>query len=158
MLNDILYFWLEKERLLIFVFFPITIRRETFKIAVLYVAAGQEGEQAILHNSKGSATYNRFVQDLGWEVELAEHSGYMGGLERNGSNGRTAIYYSSSTLEVLFHEVVRMPTDPDDARQVKKKRHVGNDHVHIVWSEHSRAYDRNTIGGDFGNVIIVLSP
>lgn len=116
-----LYFWLEKERLLIFVFFsPITIRRETFKIAVLYVAAGQEGEQAILHNSKGSAAYNRFVQDLGWEVELAEHSGYMGGLERNGSNGRTAIYYSSSTLEVLFHEVVRMPTDPDDARQVKK--------------------------------------
>ncbi|KAG0300073.1 Ral GTPase-activating protein subunit alpha-1, partial [Linnemannia gamsii] len=132
--------------------------RDTFKIAVLYVAAGQEGEQAILHNSKGSAAYNRFVQDLGWEVELAEHSGYMGGLERNGSNGRTAIYYSSSTLEVLFHEVVKMPTDPDDARQVKKKRHVGNDHVHIVWSEHSRAYDRSTIGGDFGNVIIVLSP
>ncbi|KAG0261110.1 Ral GTPase-activating protein subunit alpha-2, partial [Linnemannia exigua] len=132
--------------------------RETFKIAVLYVAAGQEGEQAILHNSKGSAAYNRFVQDLGWEVELAEHSGYIGGLERNGSNGRTAMYYSSSTLEVLFHEVVKMPTDPDDARQVKKKRHVGNDHVHIVWSEHSRAYDRNTIGGDFGNVIIVLSP
>ncbi|KAF9931791.1 Ral GTPase-activating protein subunit alpha-1 [Linnemannia zychae] len=132
--------------------------RETFKIAVIYVAAGQEGEQAILHNSKGSAAYNRFVRDLGWEVKLAEHSGYIGGLERNGSNGLTAIYYSSSTLEVIFHEVVKMPTDPDDSRQVKKKRHVGNDHVHIVWSEHTRAYDRNTIGGDFGNVIIVLSP
>ncbi|KAF9999457.1 Ral GTPase-activating protein subunit alpha-2 [Entomortierella chlamydospora] len=132
--------------------------RETFKIAVLYVAEGQEGEQAILHNSKGSAAYNRFVHDLGWEVELADHAGYMGGLERNGSNGRSAIYYCSSTLEIIFHEVVRMPTDPDDPRQVKKKRHVGNDHVHIVWSEHSRAYDRNTIGGDFGNVIIVLTP
>ncbi|KAF9098514.1 Ral GTPase-activating protein subunit alpha-2 [Mortierella sp. AD031] len=132
--------------------------RETFKIAVIYVAAGQEGEQAILLNSKGSAAYNRFVQDLGWEVELEHHSGYIGGLEKNGSSGRTAMYYSSSTLEVLFHEVVRLPTDPDDPRQVKKKRHVGNDHVHIVWSEHSRAYDRNTIGGDFGNVILVLSP
>ncbi|KAF9571934.1 Ral GTPase-activating protein subunit alpha-2 [Mortierella alpina] len=132
--------------------------RETFKIAILYVAQGQEGEQAILRNSKGSAAYNRFVQDLGWEVDLAEHSGYIGLLERNGSNGRTAMYYCSSTLEVIFHEVVRMPTDPDDPRQVKKKRHVGNDHVHIVWSEHSRAYDRNTIGGDFGNVLIVLTP
>ncbi|KAF9110043.1 Ral GTPase-activating protein subunit alpha-2 [Mortierella sp. AM989] len=132
--------------------------RETFKIAILYVAAGQEGEQAILHNSKGSAAYNRFVNDLGWEVDLEDHAGYMGGLERNGSNGQSAIYYCSSTLEVLFHEVVRMPTDPDDPRQVKKKRHVGNDHVHIVWSEHSRAYDRTTIGGDFGNVIIVLTP
>ncbi|KAG0207363.1 Ral GTPase-activating protein subunit alpha-2 [Mortierella sp. GBA30] len=132
--------------------------RETFKIAILYVAQGQEGEQAILSNSKGSAAYNRFVQDLGWEVDLAEHSGYIGGLERNGSNGRTAMYYCSSTLEIIFHEVVRMPTDPDDKRQVKKKRHVGNDHVHIVWSEHLRAYDRNTIGGDFGNVLIVLTP
>ncbi len=94
--------------------------RETFKIAILYVAQGQEGEQAILRNSKGSAAYNRFVQDLGWEVDLAEHSGYIGLLERNGSNGRTAMYYCSSTLEVIFHEVVRMPTDPDDPRQVKK--------------------------------------
>ncbi|CAO3569063.1 unnamed protein product [Mortierella alpina] len=132
--------------------------RETFKIAILYVAQGQEGEQAILRNSKGSAAYNRFVQDLGWEVDLAEHSGYIGLLERNGSNGRTAMYYCSSTLEVIFHEVVRMPTDPDDPRQVKKKRHIGNDHVHIVWSEHLRAYDRNTIGGDFGNVLIILTP
>ncbi|KAF9998203.1 Ral GTPase-activating protein subunit alpha-2, partial [Modicella reniformis] len=131
--------------------------RETFKIALLFVAAGQEGEQAILRNSRGSAAYNRFVQDLGWEVDLTEHSGYMGGLERNGSNGQTAIYYCSSTCEVIFHEVVRMPTEPED-RQLKKKRHVGNDHVHIVWSEHSRSYDRNTIGGDFGNVIIVLTP
>ncbi|KAF9436275.1 Ral GTPase-activating protein subunit alpha-2 [Entomortierella beljakovae] len=132
--------------------------RETFKIAILYVAAGQEGEQAILHNSKGSAAYSRFVNDLGWEVELANHAGYLGGLERNGSNGSSTMYYCSSTLEVIFHEVVRMPTDPDDPRQVKKKRHIGNDHVHIVWSEHSRAYDRNTIGGDFGNVLIVLTP
>lgn len=98
----------------------MTLRRETFKIAVLYVAAGQEGEQAILHNIKGSPTYNEFVQELGWEVNLADHSGYMGGLERNGSNGQTAVYYCSSTLEVIFHEVVRMPTEPEDPRQVKK--------------------------------------
>ncbi|KAF9381562.1 Ral GTPase-activating protein subunit alpha-1 [Podila verticillata] len=132
--------------------------RETFKIALLYVGPGQEGEQSILHNHCGSRAYNRFVRDLGWQVDLATHSGYLGGLERNGSNGKTAMYYCSSTLEIIFHEATRMPTDPDDTRQVKKKRHIGNDHVHIVWSEHSRPYDRNTIGGDFGNVLIVLSP
>ncbi|KAG0225719.1 Ral GTPase-activating protein subunit alpha-1 [Mortierella sp. GBA43] len=132
--------------------------RETFKIALLYIAAGQEGEHIILRNSSGSPAYNRFVQDLGWEVDLADHGGYIGGLERNGSNGHTAIYYCSSTCEVIFHEVVRMPTDQDDDKQLKKKRHVGNDHVHIVWSEHSRAYDRYTLGGDFGNVVIVLTP
>ncbi|KAF9325237.1 Ral GTPase-activating protein subunit alpha-1 [Podila minutissima] len=132
--------------------------RETFKIALLYVGPGQESEQSILHNHCGSAAYNKFVRDLGWQVDLATHSGYLGGLERNGSNGKTAMYYCSSTLEIVFHEATRLPTDPDDPRQVKKKRHIGNDHVHIIWSEHSRPYDRNTIGGDFGNVLIVLSP
>ncbi|KAG0348001.1 Ral GTPase-activating protein subunit alpha-2 [Podila humilis] len=132
--------------------------RETFKVALLYVGPGQEGEQVILHNQCGSEAYNRFVNDLGWQVDLGTHSGYMGGLEKNGSNGLTAMYYCSSTLEIIFHEVTRMPTDANDSRQVKKKRHIGNDHVHIVWSEHSRPYDRTTIGGDFGNVLIVLSP
>lgn len=95
-------------------------RRETFKIALLYVGPGQEGEQSILHNHCGSAAYNRFVRDLGWQVDLATHSGYLGGLERNGSNGKTTMYYCSSTLEIIFHEATRMPTDPDDPRQVKK--------------------------------------
>ncbi|KAF9431070.1 Ral GTPase-activating protein subunit alpha-1 [Podila epigama] len=132
--------------------------RETFKIALLYVGPGQENEQAILRNNSGSEAYNRFVNDLGWPVDLADHTGYLGGLERNGSNGTSAIYCCSSTLEIIFHETIRMPTDLDDPRQVKKKRHIGNDHVHIIWSEHSRPYARSTIGGDFGNVLIVLSP
>ena len=39
-----------------------------------------------------------------------------------------------------------------------QKRHVGNDHVHIVWNHHHRDYRPDTIGGDFGNAQIVVSP
>ncbi|KAG0228760.1 Ral GTPase-activating protein subunit alpha-1 [Actinomortierella wolfii] len=132
--------------------------RDTYKMALLYVAPGQEGEQTILMNQKGSYLYERLVASLGKEVHLADHSGYLGGLERNGSNGKTAIYFCSSTVEIMFHDATRMPTDYTDPRQMKKKRHIGNDHVHIIWSEHYRPYDRTTIGGDFGNVLIVLTP
>ncbi|CAG8562842.1 11696_t:CDS:10 [Ambispora gerdemannii] len=132
--------------------------REVVKIALIYVGPGQEDEQSILHNTNGSPMYEEFVASLGWEIDLATHPGYLGGLERNSTNGATATYYCSSTLEIIYHNVIKMPTDPTDPKQLKKKRHIGNDHVHIVWNEHYRDYRHNTIGGDFGNVQIVITP
>ncbi|CAI2195105.1 5398_t:CDS:10, partial [Funneliformis geosporum] len=132
--------------------------REVFKFALLYVGPGQEDEQSILHNTNGSEEYNEFVQSLGWEIDLTTHPGYLGGLERNASNGLTAIYYCTSTIEIIFHDVTKMPTDPNDPKQLRKKRHIGNDHVHIIWNEHYRDYRKGTIGGDFGNAQIVISP
>lgn len=37
-------------------------------------------------------------------------------------------------------------------------RHLGNDEVHIVWSEHNRDYRRGIIATEFGDVIIVIYP
>lgn len=37
-------------------------------------------------------------------------------------------------------------------------RHLGNDEVHIVWSEHSRDYRRGIIPTDFGDVLIIIYP
>ena len=42
--------------------------RETHKVAVIYVAAGQEDKQSILTNTGGSKAYEDFVAGLGWEV------------------------------------------------------------------------------------------
>ncbi|KAL0079919.1 hypothetical protein F4703DRAFT_1174065 [Phycomyces blakesleeanus] len=132
--------------------------RETMKIAVVYVGQNQEDEQSILCNSQGSPMYSSFVKSLGWEVDIATHTGYLGGLEKNLTNGTRTNYYCSSTLEMIFHDVTKMPTDPNDPKQLKKKRHIGNDHVHIVWNEHNRDYRIGTIGGDFGNAQIVVTP
>ncbi|RCI03744.1 Ral GTPase-activating protein subunit alpha-2, partial [Rhizopus stolonifer] len=132
--------------------------RETMKIGLIYVAHGQEDEQTILQNSRGSEKYNAFVNSLGWEIDIATHTGYLGGLERNLTNGTRATYYCSSTIEMIFHDVTKMPTDASDPKQLKKKRHIGNDHVHIVWNEHDRDYRIDTIGGDFGNAQIIVTP
>ncbi|KAJ3147009.1 Ral GTPase-activating protein subunit alpha-1 [Geranomyces michiganensis] len=132
--------------------------RETVKLAVIYVGPGQEDEHSIFHNTEGSAEYREFVGSLGWEVDLATHPGFLGGLEKSRANGTSATYYCTSTFEMLFHDVTKMPVDPLDEKQLKKKRHIGNDQVHIVWNEHHRSYRPGTIGGDFGNAQLIVTP
>ncbi|XP_064187479.1 ral GTPase-activating protein subunit alpha-2 isoform X2 [Anguilla rostrata] len=131
--------------------------RETHKIAVFYIGEGQEDKCSILSNTEGSQAYEDFVSGLGWEVDLATHCGFMGGLQRNGSTGSTAPYYATSTVEAIFHVSTRMPSDSDDSL-TKKLRHLGNDEVHIVWSEHGRDYRRGIIPTDFGDVLITVYP
>ena len=48
--------------------------RETHKVAVIYVAAGQEDKQSILNNTGGSKAYEDFVAGLGWEVITSSYS------------------------------------------------------------------------------------
>lgn len=37
-------------------------------------------------------------------------------------------------------------------------RHLGNDSVQIIWSEHTRDYDRNILATEFADVIICIYP
>lgn len=90
------------------------------KIGLIYVGHGQEDESSILQNNQGSSQYNAFVNSLGWEIDIATHTGYLGGLERNLTNGTRATYYCSSTVEMIFHDVTKMPTDKTDHKQLKK--------------------------------------
>jgi hypothetical protein len=53
-------------------------------MGVVYVANGQEDKQTILSNTKGSLAFERFVNALGWTIDLSTHNGYMGGLPASG--------------------------------------------------------------------------
>lgn len=133
--------------------------RETHKIAVIYIANGQEDKNSILSNSNGSIEFNDFVSGLGWDVDLASHSGFKGGLQTNKSTGETSTYYCNCTTEIMYHISTKIPADPlDDESLNKKLRHIGNDEIHIVWSEHSRDYRRGIIPTEFGDVIITIYP
>lgn len=52
------------------VFLYFSSSRETHKIAVFYVAEGQEDKHSILTNTAGSQAYEDFVSGLGWEVRM----------------------------------------------------------------------------------------
>ena len=128
-----------------------------FKFSVIYVAEGQEDKQSILSNSCGSVAFEDFVAGLGWEVELETHTGFMGGLSKSKATGETAPYFATSFVEVMFHVATRMPSHSDEAL-ITKTRHLGNDEVHIVWSEHSRDYRREILPTEFCDVLIIIYP
>lgn len=138
------------------------LTRETMKIGVLYVGPTQHTQQEILANDKGSSLYDRFLGLLGWKVDLLHHAGFIGGLDCNPkslSNGKMSIYYANAHTEVMFHVVTCMPTKENDVQQIDKKRHVGNDFVHVVWNENDRrGYAAGTITSHFNDVQIVIYP
>ncbi|XP_046849853.1 ral GTPase-activating protein subunit alpha-1-like isoform X3 [Xenia sp. Carnegie-2017] len=132
--------------------------RETHKIAVFYVAPGQEDKTSIMSNSSGSKEYENFISGLAWEVELSTHTGFMGGLDKNQSTGTTTAYYANSTTEVMFHVATRMAVSSDEGGFIKKVRHLGNDEVWIVWSEHFRDFRHGIVNAEFGDVVIIIYP
>lgn len=104
--------------------------RETHKVAIIYVGPGQEDKNSILSNQGGSIAYEQFLASLAWEVELDGHTGFMGGLQRQGSNGLTAPYVATSFLEAIFHVATRMPGDTPEAvlNKVTRKQMVDGRH------------------------------
>nr|XP_012145629.1 PREDICTED: ral GTPase-activating protein subunit alpha-1 isoform X5 [Megachile rotundata] len=131
--------------------------RETHKIAVIYVSQGQEDKNSILSNVTASKEYESFVARLAWEVELESHTGFLGGLIPGKASGVTAPYFATSFTEILFHVATRMPSDSPESL-LQKTRHLGNDEIHIVWSEHWRDYRRDIIPTEFCDVLIVIYP
>lgn len=136
--------------------------REVIKLAILYVAPGQEDEASILRNGPEavSSAYQEFLRALGWSINLNGHAGYAGGLEPGMTVDDQALYWASSTLECIFHDATTLlyEEERDAARLIGKKRHIGNDHVHIVWNEHHREYRPSTMRTDYANAQIVISP
>ncbi len=135
-----------------------THERECHKIGVIYVKKGQQTQRLLFRNEGGSPHYEAFLSSLGWPVDLGNHPGFMGGLDPNLTTGRYAPFYATYNLECIFHVPTMMPNNLKDAQQIHKKRHVGNDHVHIVWNEHLYDYRPNTITSQFNHVHIILNP
>eukprot|EP00466_Bigelowiella_natans_P000545 jgi/Bigna1/66465/fgenesh1_pg.1_\ len=44
------------------------------------------------------------------KVEMATHPGFVGGLDKRGTTGKTSIYAADALYEIMFHVVTLMPT------------------------------------------------
>lgn len=137
-----------------------TYGHEITKIGLVYVKDGQENERSMLRNEEGDASrlYHEFLLGMATVVPIARHCGYVGGLDRSGSVGTTLPYWRCAQTELVVHEVTRMPTVHKDPQQILKKRHVGNDIIHLIWSEHCRDYKPQTIVSQFNDAHIMIFP
>ncbi|KAF0719405.1 Aste57867_1058 [Aphanomyces stellatus] len=155
---------------------------ETHKVGVLYVPRAAATEKELLDVVGGSPRYVRFLRGLGDLVALRHMAGYNGGLDvsANESDGKYGLMYKDATMHVMFHVATMMHAplaadasppplssstdEADDMRRTSKKRHIGNDFVHIVYLD----YDANgdaaaessvpTLSGQFNDVHIVVQP
>ncbi|KAG6975688.1 hypothetical protein JG688_00002116 [Phytophthora aleatoria] len=141
---------------------------ETHKIGLLYVRdEKQSSESAILGNTGGSPRYLPFLRGLGTFTKLEGLPGYSGGLDTTGnSDGQFGLIYKDACTQIMFHVATMMVPDSnrsvdstvDNFSSMKKKRHIGNDFVHVVFKECDEDYDLQTLSGQFNDVHIVIQP
>lgn len=127
---------------------------ETHKIALLYAGGRGVDEASVLNNAVGSDGYVRLQRSLGKLVPLADLGLFSGGLDTaSGADGEFALVWTSGGTMVLFHTPTLMPEG-----LFNRKRHVGNDFVHVVFVEDGVEYDCDTISGAFGLVTVIVTP
>ena len=170
---------------------------QTHKIALLFIGQGsgcemnafderQPNESIVLGARHGSPDFLHFRDGLGILVPTRELRVFSGGLDTSpaAADGEMALIWTSETpvsstrirgaaiggTMVLYHDVTLMPPGLN-----KRKRHVGNDSVHIVYVEKGSSIgsclrvvnngratpitdDSLTISGQFGFVTIFVVP
>jgi len=136
--------------------------QETHKIGVLYVGQGQEhSERDILGNRYGSARYSDFLKGLGSLIDLSEvntNKVFLGGLSYKDGDGEFAYIWQEDAMQVVYHTATLMPNRETDPQFNKKKRHIGNNYVAIVYNESGHPYEMGTVKGQFIYATVVVEP
>lgn len=107
-------------------------------------------EEMLLLSTAGSPEFLRFTQGMG-KLVLSRHlKYYSGGLDTSGfdSDGKFCVIWldrndSFARSMIVFHVVPLMPEGSNN-----RKRHVGNDNVHIVFIEPGCAIDQRLCRGE----------
>lgn len=136
---------------------------DTHRIGLIYVGEGDGDETSILDNIAGSEAYLAFLRRLGSFMRLGKTAGniFTGGLDASGRDidGEYCLHWGDSATQVVFHVTTMMPNSERSGGGVLKKRHVGNDHVNVIWSEKGPDFDaKKMVDSQFNSVHIVVSP
>ncbi|PRP83806.1 ral GTPase-activating protein subunit alpha-2 [Planoprotostelium fungivorum] len=134
--------------------------REHFRVAVVYVGAGQETSQTIMENSHGSPLYQEFLEGLGWSVDLNVHVGFSGSLSKNNPLHPTAPpYYATPSTETIFQVLSQVKAGV--GAPLERRRLLASCSAHIIWSEHEREYKPDCLVStdcQAGKIHIVIYP
>ena len=132
---------------------------ETNKVGVLFVGPGQaRDEKAILGNQFGSSRYAAFLSGLGSLVDISSTDPaqvFLGGLDSR-DDGQFHYVWQDDAMQQVYHTATLMPNS--DPQFNKKKRHIGNDYVAIVYNDSGERYGPGTVKGQFIYAHIIVEP
>ena len=134
-----------------------------FKCGVIYIGEGQTEEGRILRNVIGSPDYMILVESLGTKIRLPGHRGNVAGLDTSEGafDGTYTYQYTDGGVTTLnYHVTTRMPVSEHDPLCTRKKSHIGNDYVNIVFNNSGlvSGFDFHTFPSAFNYVYIVITP
>ncbi|KAK4982699.1 Tuberous sclerosis 2-like protein [Elasticomyces elasticus] len=130
------------------------------KVGVIYIGEGQRSETDILANAMGSPDYVSFYSGLGTLTRLKGATMNTQGLDREyDTDGEFTYCWRDRVTEIVFHITTLMPTNIDhDPQCIKKKSHIGNDFVNIVFNNSGEPFRFDTFPSSFNYVYIVVTP
>ena len=130
------------------------------KVGVIYMGENQTREVDILSNVMGSSDYTHFLSCLGTLTKLKGANFNTQGLDRkDNSDGEYAFCWRDRVTEIVFHVTTQMPTDLErDPQCIKKKSHIGNDFVNIIFNNSGLPFQFDTFPSEFNYVNIVITP
>lgn len=129
--------------------FDLITPYETHKVGVIYVGKNQvDNRAAILSNKCGSPRYYEFLKHIGTCIVLNDIDPeiyFIGGLDVKGDDGKYAYFWKDNVTQVIFHVATFMPARESDPQCNNKNRHIGNDHVCIVYNDSNERFSMSTI-------------
>lgn len=130
-----------------------------YRIGVVCLRDGQSKESEILSNDSLGKRFGDFMCELGTLVQLKDASFNTQGLDHvSDEDGPYTYAWRDRLVEIIYHVPVLMPNREDDPHFTNKKRHIGNNHVTIVWNESGLPFEFDTIPSSFNSVMIVVTP
>lgn len=130
------------------------------KAGVIFVGENQTTEADMLANAHGSDDFKAFLSGLGTKVALRDAKFNTQGLDRHTDEDGSHTYaWRDRVTEIVFHVPTMMPTDlVDDPQGYKKKRHIGNDHIKIIFNASGQSFIFDTFASALNTVNIVVTP
>jgi hypothetical protein len=130
------------------------------KVGVIYIGENQTQEAEILANIMGSSDYTDFLSGIGTLTRLKKAKFNTQGLDReHDSDGEYAFCWRDRVTEIVFHVTTQMPTDLEhDPQCIRKKSHIGNDYVNIIFNNSGLPFRFDTFPSEFNFVNIVITP
>jgi hypothetical protein len=130
------------------------------KVGIIYIGENQTQESEILPNIMGSSDYTDFLSGIGTLTKLKKAKFNTQGLDReHDTDGEYAFCWRDRVTEIVFHVTTQMPTNLEhDPQCIRKKSHIGNDFVNIIFNNSGLPFRFDTFPSEFNFVNIVITP
>ena len=131
-----------------------------YKVGVIYAGYCQTGEGQILANTSHAESFQQLLDGLGTKVRLKGAVFNTQGLDKDhDTDGKYTYAWRDRITEIVFHIPSLMPTDETgDPTCVKKKSHIGNDFVNIIFNDSGSPFKFDTFPSQFNYVNIIITP